>query len=526
MKKLLRLISPFLIASLLLVCFNVVLADPFVLTSQAGEIVVQTGVDPAPAGQGALEDESIPGSSITPTLPAGQSTQSDGSVTVMAITGLSITHSSPAVVNIPVQFTATIASGAGPIIQYDWSFGDGSPTLFNAGPLVPHSYNLPGTYTVVVTARDVDGSVMESILLTVIVEPLTGLSISHSSPALIKISTYFTAAISSGSSPIQYEWSFGDGSLPQFTNDFAVDHTYNVSDTYTVVVTATNAAGSDIETIMLTVIAEPITGLFIEHTSPVPINSPTYFTAMVTGGSPPIVYAWSFGDGSLPLFNAGPMVSHTYTTIGDYTVEVAASNGVPPPATFSLPINFTSPSYNTVYLPLVLKTSPADLSCSLSINTAGETDSIIVRIYNQGGSNADGFWVDLYINPSAVPGPGNLFRWQDVCGPSCPGGLAWRISNTPLLPGNSRNLVSISSDLHPDGYDPTHSSWSASLPAGTYNLYAYVDSINNFNPAYDGAVNESNETNNRCEIWGLVVSGFRSFEIEPRPNTFPPRPTP
>ena len=59
---------------------------------------------------------------------------------------------------------------------------------------------------------------------------------------------------------------------------------------------------------------------------------------------------------------------------------------------------------------------------------------------------------------------------------------------TPLSPGDNRTLVSIPNNFHPDGFDPDHSSWSGSLPAGTYKLYAYVDSIDNSDPNSDGAV--------------------------------------
>lgn len=45
-----------------------------------------------------------------------------------------------------------------------------------------------------------------------------------------------------------------------------------------------------------------------------------HFIAVVTGGAPPYVYLWSFGDGSLPGF--GNPVNHTYPACGSYAVGV------------------------------------------------------------------------------------------------------------------------------------------------------------------------------------------------------------
>jgi hypothetical protein len=286
-----------------------------------------------------------------------------------------------------------------------------------------------------------------------------------------------------------------------------------------------------------------ITGLSITH-SKVQAKTLTHFTATVTSGPPPIFYLWYFGDKTpqLPpnLPDDGSVVSHTYVNAGIYTTIVtAASLFEGDIATQSISLTVAPAVIQYLYLPVVLKNySPsssvgpmADLYCDLLSSdppspSAGQTILITTQIRNLPGVvSADGFWVDLYINPTIVPTTGNRFPWQDVCGPACPGGLAWGISNAPLLPGDNRTLVSIPNNFHPNGYDPAHSSWSGSLPAGTYKIYAYVDSIDNSDPNSDGAVWESDETNNRCEL-KLVVSAPRSFEIGPRPNTFPPRPTP
>lgn len=115
----------------------------------------------------------------------------------------------------------------------------------------------------------------------------------------------------------------------------------------------------------------------------------------------------------------------------------------------------TDPPYQ-VHLPIILEDftqpiEPADLVCSLSLDPAtplsGQMVFLTVQIQNKVGI-ADGFWVDLYIDPTTIPTTGHLLRWQDACGPSpCPRGIAWGISNAPLLPGSTRTLVTIPNNL-------------------------------------------------------------------------------
>ena len=267
-------------------------------------------------------------------------------------------------------------------------------------------------------------------------------------------------------------------------------------------------------------LSQPITGLSIIQTSAALANLPTQFRANIDEGAQPIFYRWAFGDGATSPINQNPVISHTYAAPGSYTVVVTAFN-IFGPATASLVVSVGEPV--KTYLPLMLKEftppiPPADLACSLRLNpaqpSAGQAVVIEVDLQNiDDHGAADGFWVDLYLNPTLAPTPGNLFRWEDVCGPGCPGGVAWSISDAPLAPNITRTLVSIPNNFHPDGFDPDNSSWSGSLPAGTYNIYAYVDSINDLDGNNDGAVFESDETNNRCEILGLTVSTSRPLQV-------------
>lgn len=512
MKKLLRLAAIFLTPLLLVVFVNVALAERPISRHQIGQVAIQARLD-APL--------------ISPT---GRQPSNQGPITGRAIEEVSIIHTTPALLNEPVFFTATILSNTS-LISYSWSFGDGNFLGPNAGAVVSHTYDAIDTYKVEVTAQDVDETKKGSILLTVTAEPPSELSIVHSTPTLVNTPIDFTAVVVGGTEPIAYVWSFGDGTQLTENPGPTVSHTYMMTGTYTVVATASNMAGFDNGSTEVTVEAEPITGLAIAHSFPLLTHIPVVFTATKLTGTQPIAYAWSFGDGSAPVFNAGPVQSHVFTEPNTYTVTVIASNQVGPPVSTSTMIaispNPEPPFTASVYLPFILKDAAvnADLTCNnLSIDpaepTAGQEVLITFEIRNQGLASADGFWVDLYLDPDTIPGPaGNLFPWQDACGgpSSCTRGIAWGIADNPLGAGEVRILTSVPMTTdHPNGFISNVSNWDGQLPAGQHDIYVYVDSIDNpVLPNTDGTVMEINEQNNLCEPLNVVVSPS-DMEVEGR----------
>jgi PKD repeat protein len=497
MKKLLRLAGVFLTPLLLVVFVNVALAEIPISRPQIGRTVIQAPLD-------ALL--------VPPTdrLPSNQ-----GPITGQAIVGLAIIHTTPALLNEPVFFTATLSSGTPPI-SYSWSFGDNSSAGPNAGAVVSHTYDAIGSYTVVVTAQNIVGIVSRSAQLIVTTELPGQPSITHSTPTLLNTPINFTATVIGGTNPISYAWSFGDGT-PSSTNARpTVSHTYHMTGTYTVVATASNVAGSVDHTAVVTVEAEAITGLSISHSAILSTHIPIVFTATKETGTPPVTYGWSFGDGSDPIFNAGPVQPHIFAETGNYSVTVVAFNNIGPPVSTSILIP-VAPS-TPIFLPLVFHNAvfKADLTCSLSLDppepAAGQPVLITVEVKNEGIVGAAGFWVDFYLDPIITPGPnGNLIRWQDTCADeaSCQG-IAWGVEDV-LAEGASKTLVSRSVLVDSDGYIPEESNWSGALPEGIHDLYVYVDSIDN--PILvntDGAVMEISESNNRCEILDLMVSPARN----------------
>ncbi len=299
---------------------------------------------------------------------------------------------------------------------------------------------------------------------------------------------------------------------------------------------------------------QAIDGLTITYSSPPLAGYPVFFTATITTTTVPtnppppggiiaeaatIVYIWSFGDGSDRLFGDDPVVSHTYALPMTYTVLVTALNSSNvTSATQAISVPVQRPPQ--LFLPVLFKNFtppviPADLTCTLIIEppnpSAGQPVLVIVDVENEGNGSADGFWIDLYVNPTNPPEPGrtNRISWQNACGGinSCSRGVAWSVSNAPLSAGNSRTFVTIPDVFNPitgQGFDPANSNWENGIfSEGTYQFYAYVDSINGLDDSIDGAVVETNETNNRCQGTLFVPSATLFGNESLGPSNLPKR---
>ncbi|HSG98633.1 MAG TPA: PKD domain-containing protein [candidate division Zixibacteria bacterium] len=129
----------------------------------------------------------------------------------------------------------------------------------------------------------------------------------------------------SSNNPDTWSWNFGDGNGSSVQNP---SHTYTSAGTYTVTLTASNCAGSDVATQVnyITVNAPPCT-----ETTPVAAfsGSPTSGDAPLQvnfsdlSSNNPSAWSWNFGDGN---GSTAQNPSHTYTSAGTYTVTLTASN--------------------------------------------------------------------------------------------------------------------------------------------------------------------------------------------------------
>jgi PKD repeat protein len=130
-----------------------------------------------------------------------------------------------------VTFTGTAAGWPAP--DYHWSF-DG---ITKTGPIVTHSYSLPGAYTVTLTATNACGTDAVSHTLTVAAPciPVTAVTIAGPTTLLVGETGHYTATAAppTATLPITYTW--GSGAM----GPTAV-YSWTTPGTYTLTVTATN----------------------------------------------------------------------------------------------------------------------------------------------------------------------------------------------------------------------------------------------------------------------------------------------
>jgi PKD repeat protein len=144
-------------------------------------------------------------------------------------------------VALTVQFTDQSIGAT----SWSWDFGDtGTSTDRNPS----HTYTSPGTYTVSLTATNSYGSDTETkinyITVTALQPPVADFTASSTN---ITVGDSVTFTDNSTNNPTSWSWTF-NGGTPSGSTDQNPTITYNTPGTYTVSLTAGNAAGSDTET--------------------------------------------------------------------------------------------------------------------------------------------------------------------------------------------------------------------------------------------------------------------------------------
>lgn len=135
-----------------------------------------------------------------------------------------------------VFFTFADSIGGGPVVQYDWDFGDGN---FANGQTVSHSYSSEGNYNISLDATNEAGCVY-SFSDIVVINAMPQVSFNANYDAGTNEVTFENTTTISTGSIIAYNWDFGDLSNSSEINPV---HTYATQGFYNVLLEATSDLG-------------------------------------------------------------------------------------------------------------------------------------------------------------------------------------------------------------------------------------------------------------------------------------------
>jgi len=196
-----------------------------------------------------------------------------------------------------------------------WNFGDQS-TSTEQNPA--HLYMNAGTYTVSLTVKNSFGTdtVVKKDVVTVGKGPAVDFT---ANPTTVGIGRVVTFTDLSSNNPTNWVWDFGDGMIATSSKP---EHVYLKTGVYDVTLTASNPDNSNSRTKnqYITVLDVPLADFTADKTrggAPMVVS----FTDLSKGS--PTTWKWDFGDGSTSL-DKNP--THTYTTLGTYTVSLTVTN--------------------------------------------------------------------------------------------------------------------------------------------------------------------------------------------------------
>ncbi|WP_141241733.1 PKD domain-containing protein, partial [Methanosarcina spelaei] len=164
-------------------------------------------------------------------------------VTTTSQTPAAVFYASPKLGSEPLSVKFTDKSTGKPA-KWEWNFGDGTSSTEKSPT---HKYSKAGKYTVKLTVTNAAGSNTATKSKYIIVTSTSQAPVADfwSSPLSGKASLKVTFTETSKGSPTKWRWDFGDGT---YSTQKSPVHTYSAAGTYTVKLTATNAAGSNTKT--------------------------------------------------------------------------------------------------------------------------------------------------------------------------------------------------------------------------------------------------------------------------------------
>jgi|GEM_PF-665222 len=193
---------------------------------------------------------------------------------------------------------------------YAWDFGDNSGST-EANPT--HTYTNDGPYTVALIATNACGSVTTTQTVTIATPPSASFNTGQTN-GCVPFTVQFNNT--SSSNAVTFDWQF-PGGTPANSTDQNPLVIYNTPGVYSIILTASNTAGSSTATQMGYITVD--VGPSASFTSVVSVMTAAFSNTSSNGTS----YTWDFGDGGGST-EANP--SYTYANDGTYVVVLTVTN--------------------------------------------------------------------------------------------------------------------------------------------------------------------------------------------------------
>ncbi|MDQ6609335.1 MAG: PKD domain-containing protein, partial [Bacteroidota bacterium] len=209
-----------------------------------------------------------------------------------------------------------ISDGSQNAFSYLWNFGDGSTSSIKSPS---HNYSSIGPFSVSLSVTSNAGCTDNSTksVATIYQQPTAKFNV----PAEVCYGTsvnYTDQSLASGSTISQWQWDFGDGSLPSTQQN--PTHNYASPGTYTVSLIVTSAVGcvSIATTKSLVVNALPMADFI--SSAPSCVTKTISFTNTSSSNSGAIIkWSWNYGDGGT---SSQTSPTHVFASTGTYNVTL------------------------------------------------------------------------------------------------------------------------------------------------------------------------------------------------------------
>jgi len=206
--------------------------------------------------------------------------------------------------------------------NYQWDLGNGVTSAF-VNPST--SYITAGTYTVTLTAYNGASFSKKQMVIRVYTGPVVDFLANDTTVCPKELVTFTSNVVPNSPGSLTYLWNFGDGNsgtLASPTHAYATGGFKNV----TLFVTNGKGCSSILTRSGYMYVHPPIMPNFsISDSQFCATPSHVVFTNLTTGGTPPLSYAWTFGDGGA---SAAINPAHDYTLQGVYTIQLAVSDSL------------------------------------------------------------------------------------------------------------------------------------------------------------------------------------------------------